>query len=880
MSFEEAVKETNNALSDFIESTPLYLDMLVEKRRVEVNTFTKFNEYDISRSRDLQEMGWYTGVPVTNGVWNGLVGRMEAKGLGDAIGSIDQSSDLIVSSLAEPRVNKMKRLGIVIGNVQSGKTANYTAVIAKALDCQYKFVIVLSGIHNNLRKQTQRRLERDLGATVNPAEWLKLTGEEGDFGRAYIENAAALVNSHQRVLAVAKKNTSRLKNLLEFLQEIPDVLRSRIPILIIDDESDQATPDSSPGIDDDPTAVNQLMKEIWAEVRNGSYVGYTATPFANILMNPNAQDANGLQELYPKDFIHVMPTPSEYFGAEKIFGVDEDAGRDINHPDVVRKIPQSEVDVIVANDRMKTSAKQTVTHSLEDAIRWFVVAAAIRRSRSQSDQHSTMLVHTTHYADPHFAMRDAIVKFLEPLKRRAREDDVEAFREIFHAERDRAAHLYRGGDSAPSWGSVSAEIPTVLWKLKVVVDNSRAKEEERLYYDDDDPQSVIVVGGGTLSRGLTLEGLFVSYFCRSSKTYDTLLQMGRWFGFRVGYEDLQRIWMSPGLATDYQFLASVEAGLRTDIARMTRLKRTPEMIGVRVRQHPGRLQIVSRPKMKHAEEIEIDYEEERLQTTNFDVTDADKLIRNADTAVRLIDQLAEQGYQGPGDIFSNVPVEELEEFFSTFEVHERFSETFEELYKWSSRKLPGQLWSVAVATGRGGEHLIAGGRRYRSVQRAPLNPDAPEAVRGEANIRALMSSEDIVLDIKHTDAYRQTKEKSDKSQLTHRDQFLLRRQAEGAQGHGLLVIYPISRFSKPDTKSENLRVPMDQVLSGLDEKHIAPGLPPIIGIAVIAPTDFEQTLKYDEKGTYVAVKPRYEGVDEYDESDVIDDEADFDGEIA
>ena len=446
MSFEEAVKETNNALSDFIESTPLYLDMLVEKRRVEVNTFTKFNEYDISRSRDLQEMGWYTGVPVTNGVWNGLVGRMEAKGLGDAIGSIDQSSDLIVSSLAEPRVNKMKRLGIVIGNVQSGKTANYTAVIAKALDCQYKFVIVLSGIHNNLRKQTQRRLERDLGATVNPAEWLKLTGEEGDFGRAYIENAHALVNSHQRVLAVAKKNTSRLKNLLEFLQEIPDVLRSRIPILIIDDESDQATPDSSPGIDDDPTAVNQLMKEIWAEVRNGSYVGYTATPFANILMNPNAQDANGLQELYPKDFIHVMPTPSEYFGAEKIFGVDEDAGRDINHPDVVRKIPQSEVDVIVANDRMKTSAKQTVTHSLEDAIRWFVVAAAIRRSRSQSDQHSTMLVHTTHYADPHFAMRDAIVKFLEPLKRRAREDDVEAFREIFHAERD------SGGTPLSRWG--------------------------------------------------------------------------------------------------------------------------------------------------------------------------------------------------------------------------------------------------------------------------------------------------------------------------------------------------------------------------------------------------------------------------------------------
>ncbi|WP_211978364.1 Z1 domain-containing protein [Brevibacterium sp. W7.2] len=874
MNFNDAVKQVNEKLGDLIDDMDEILQAIVREREEQVTAFTKLTEVGISRRQDLREVGWYTGVE-GDGVWSALKELMENGGLGKALTSIDASSDEIVATLAEPKVDGDKRLGLVVGNVQSGKTANYSAVIAKALDSKYQLVLVLSGVHNNLRKQTQQRLDRDLGVIENSRDWYQLTSDEADFGTACITNASAIARNNKRILAVVKKNGSRLRNLLNFLRAVDEETKKRLPILIVDDESDQATPDSSPDKDSDPTAINQLMREIWAEVRNGTYVGYTATPFANIFMDPNSQQGSKLEELYPKDFLHVMPTPAEYFGAERIFGLGEVADEKTDVPDVVRTIPQDEVEILVPKGKGADLSSQVVTRSLGEAIRWFVVASAVRRVRGQTEKHSTMLIHTTHKTEPHFAMREAVEEFLEPIRQLALNDDVESFREVFTKEMSRAGHLFHGDASTSTWKHVSREIPAVLHSLRVAVDNSKAEDFERLSYPDDQPQTVIVIGGGTLSRGLTLEGLFVSYFCRTSNTYDTLLQMGRWFGYRKGYEDLQRIWLSPGLDLDYRFLASVESDLRNDMELMTRLGQTPAEIGVRVRQHPGRLQITNPSKMKHTDRVAVDFEGSRMQTTLFDVSDEDVLRTNARTTESLINRISPYQLSPERQLFRDVPLEELTEFFNDFTVHERFREPFADAVKWAADKLPDTPWNVVIASGKGVDFITGNGVKIGSIQRAPIQkPD--EEVNAEAiNIRALMSGEDIVSDIRLDGRLKSLKDERGSSRLSNKAQYDLRKASDGADGRGLLVVYPVSRFSKPDPDSKE-RMPMDDALRAVDEKLVDDGLPPMLGIAVIAP--FDSAGKVKDKGTFIAVQPIFNDHEEPVVELTVDAEKDFEGD--
>lgn len=877
MKFEDAVSETNERLGHLVSDASEILQAITREREEQITAFTKLTEVGTSRLQDLRAIGWYTGTSAKNGVWDQLRERMQNSGLEKAVKSIDNSSDEIVATLAEPMVNDDKRLGLVIGNVQSGKTANYSAVIAKALDSKYRLVIVLSGVHNNLRKQTQQRLDRDLGVVDNSSDWYRLTSDDADFGTAFIKNASAIATNSRRVIAVVKKNGSRLRNLLKFFRAMDDETKKKLPILIIDDESDQATPDSSPGKDDDPTAINQLMREIWAEVNNGTYVGYTATPFANIFMDPNSPRRRELEELYPKDFIHVMPTPADYFGAERIFGLGEVADEKLDVPDVVREIPQHEVDQLVPKGKDADLSTQVLTRSLTQAIKWFIVAAAVRRVRGQSGKHSTMLIHTTHRTAPHFAMRDAVEEFLKQLRQRALVDDVDSFIDVFKDEMSRAGHLFHGDGTASTWQHISKEIPSVTHGLRVAVDNGQAEDFERLTYADDQPQTVIVIGGGTLSRGLTLEGLFVSYFCRTSNTYDTLLQMGRWFGYRKGYEDLQRIWLSPGLGLDYRFLATVESDLRKDIERMTRLNQTPEEIGVRVRQHPGRLQITNPAKMKHIGKVAVDFEGARMQTTLFDVSNEDMLESNAHATERLLDRLVPYQQASQRQLYSDVPLAALQDFFVEFSTHERFKEPFEDAVRWAVEKLPHKPWNVVVPSGKGVDFITAGGVEIGSIQRAPIKPTGTAEEAGHVDIRALMSGEDIVSDVRLEGSLRAIKSARGMSRLNNNVQFDIRREPSGADGRGLLVVYPISRYSKPSSSGSEERVPMDDALRAIDPGLLNEGLPPLMGVAVIAPFDTANEVQYRDKGTFVAVQPIFNDSEVVDEEPIQDTEKDFEG---
>lgn len=848
--FDEACKRVGEMIETYLPNSKAVIEFLIKENQEEVRKRERLREKggDTSVSRDLFEAGWYTG-PKKTGVWNDLRERMASNGLSDALSSIDISTDAIVSSLAEPYVYDAKRKGLVIGNVQSGKTANFSAVIAKAIDEKYRFVLVLSGIHNNLRKQTQERLERDLNMTEDSHDWYRLTDPDGDFGRAQIKNAGAILSQNQRIVAVVKKNGSRLRNVLDFLKSVDARTLEKTPILIIDDESDQATPDSSPKPDNDPTKINQLMREIWAEVNNGTYVGYTATPFANILMDPNSgKRAGELEQLYPQHFIHVMPTPKAYFGAERIFGLDGSSEHRL--PDIVRAIPQDELEFLAPSKE----GSPEITETLENAIRWFIIAAAIRRTRSQGQKHSTMLIHTTHRVAPHFEMRDEVVAFLDPLRRAAREEDVDSFRSVFHEERDRAAELYVDGQSAPSWQQVSAEIPNVLRTLKVSVDNGSADSSDRLSYPEDSPQTVIVIGGGTLSRGLTLEGLFVSFFTRTSSTYDTLLQMGRWFGYRIGYEDLQRVWLSPGLEDDYRFLATVEEDVREEIRRMAGSKQTPEEIGVRVLLHPGRLQITSAAKMKFAKVAQADFEGMRLQTTLFDMSKPEVHERNIQVAIKLRSALEKYRSESDSALYTDVPVEELAEFFGEFEVHPRFQENFTSAYRWTSEKLPSKNWNVVIPDSDGTHD-------FKLITRTPI-VSANSSDSSVINIRSLMSDGDILRDLKGFTG----KEPSVGRGASHAKQLNERQNKDGLDGRGLLIIYPISRFSKAKESSEreDMNVALARVAPSLTEKPNAP----LLGVAYVAPWDTQHELSDSDRGMKVSVSPEFsETVIEHEDID-------------
>ncbi|MGC3023394.1 Z1 domain-containing protein [Brevibacterium sp. FAM 24630] len=870
MSREDARKKTKVSL-EALPGIEDELDALEREHKEEVLTRTKLTEVGTARRRDLREIGWYSGAP-DDGLWAELRERMLTGGLAGAVESIDRSTEEIVASLAEPRVEKDSRLGLVIGNVQSGKTANYSAVIAKALDSGYKFVLVLSGVHNNLRKQTQVRLDRDLGVFEDRQSWYRLTDPDGDFGDAHTGNASSIVANHGRVLAVVKKNSHRLRKVLEFLASLDESTKRDTPFLVIDDESDQATPDASAKIGDEPTAINRLMRQIWGEVRNGTYVGYTATPFANVFMDPNVPETS-LQELYPRDFIHVMPTPSNYFGAERIFGLHDvaDEERDAELPDVVRAISREEVRELVPSGRNIEGFRPNVTKSLGEAIRWFIVACAVRRVRGQQKKHSTMLVHTTPRTDPHFATRDAVEEFLAPLRRASLNGDVEGFKEVFENEINRAAWLYDGDGLAPTWPRVSDEIPNVLRYLQTVVDNGREEDSERLSYSHE-PQTVIVIGGSTLSRGLTLEGLFVSYFTRTSNTYDTLLQMGRWFGYRAGYEDLQRIWVSPRLDEDYRFLATVEADLRSEIARMTQAGMTPAEIGVRVRLHPGRLQVTSSAKQKHALEAEVDFEGYRLQTTLFDFSSNDAALANVKLTENLLRQIQPFRSQEAPTLFEDVPLEELRPFFEEFEIHENYRNVFSDAIKWSSEKLPDKRWNVVVPSeGRGDERLKVGEQVVGSIRRAPIGTET-ETLKStkEINIRALMSGRDVILDLRLQGRLPQNKTLA---QLNNEAQYDWRKNRAGGDGRGLLVLYPISRHSATSSAD---RMSMDSALRAIDPVLVEEGQPPILGMALVAPFDSEERLQ--SKGSTIAVRPIFDDAEDFDEPIASDTERDYRGD--
>jgi len=818
--------DNSRELSDIIEEIILeYSEPIIPLHTV--------SRKDVARPRP-----WYLGPKQQDGHWPLFRKYMETnlQWGEDVITSVDQSSTEITSFLGDPLQSQdYGTKGLVLGYVQSGKTANMAAVITKAVDAGYNTVIVLAGLTNSLRKQTQTRLEDDVCERI-PGLWDFYTTSEADLRsdrtrqlRKYSISGRSGVN-----FLVVKKNVSPLNNLLKLIRQTLKSHRQELRVLVIDDECDQASVNSA-SKEGDITKINQKIREILKELYKVTYLGYTATPFANVLINPYANEEQ-LDDLYPKDFITSLPRPEAYFGAEKMFGrastvadeeTDEDTGLNI-----WRSVTQEESKHFKLGKNRTEDDVEGIPEALKDAIDYFLLTCAARNLRGQTEKHKSMLVHTSHTVNEHELVRERINSYLceKYGGKRSENDDLDgdplyeySTSSINQAQKDRLEQIWRReavicegirGKSVESFKDLYAELPNVLSELTLKKENG-ADGARRLDYKNG-VVTDIVVGGTILARGLTIEGLCVSFFVRSSTQYDALLQMGRWFGYRIGYEDLPRLYTTKLLMNRYRDLADVEAEIRESIEQYRDDEAVSPMdVAVRIRQLPGML-ITRSSAMRSAIKRKTSYWGTRQQCIKFhhkDDAGKKEIQNNWDTAAQLVNRCMAMGERKAGDkvVWRNVPLEAIKNFASKYRVYDQRNFNPKMFHDFLIKaEHTGKLdhWTVAIVQpgkGKESEKELGDFGKIKLNNRAQTR-DAPED--GVANIRALMSGNDVFYDLDEQPVAKKW------------DELVEERNAiEGAQP--LLLIYGIDKdseyrgSSKPKDKADRVAMDAEGDLIGL-----------------------------------------------------------------
>jgi hypothetical protein len=686
------------------------------------------------------------------------------------IRALDRNTTTILKRLEDPtRRGDWDRRGMVVGSVQSGKTSNFTGLICKAADAGYKIIVVLSGLYNNLRAQTQFRLDEEflgqesdkglvpseqnrigvakLYAERHPiAHWLTNSSEKGDFSLR-VQIQAGVTPGGDPILFVVKKNVSILKNLNAWMRTAPQVEGGKVrglPMLVIDDECDLASintkvVESADADEYDVTAINREIRTLLHSFERVAYVGYTATPFASIFIDPDRPHAEYGEDVFPRSFIVSLPQPSDYIGPVEVFGLDADpslATQDAEGQPIVR--PVDDYADLIPDGHDKELVVKDLPDSMKVAIKAFILACAIRRFRGQGNQHCSMLIHVSRYVSVQKQLTEKIREELEKLQNRIRYHDgargrgesgiYEGLRRMWDEDFVPTTRKMRPAAAIATWNQIVPHIEPASSKIAIKTINGTIQDVLD-YRMQKDGLSVIVIGGDKLSRGLTLEGLVVSYYLRAANMYDTLMQMGRWFGYRLGYEDLCRIYTTQDLIHLYRWIAMATDELRRDFAQMEEIGATPNDFGLRVRMHPGRILITSLNKMRAGTRLPVSYADHMIQTLGFH-KDPRVIERNIRVTERFI-----QALKGPnqaagavrtGHFWTDVPVERVLEFLSTFTVHpDNPPEVNSELIVRyiNTRVEDGELtrWTVALVGGDGATITLGGLSVSSSMRKPPDN---------------------------------------------------------------------------------------------------------------------------------------------------------------
>lgn len=583
------------------------------------------------------------------------------------VDALDEVTDETLGNLTAPKTSgSWDRRGMVVGHVQAGKTTNYAGLICKAADAGYKVVIVLTGFHNNLRTQTQIRLEEafvgyDITASIDegarapvgvghvssdPAlrvDTITNRSEKGDFNRSVANNFG--MNPGGRPLVfVIKKNASVLKNLVKYLESVNNnkdkdgnYFISDIPLLLIDDEADQGSVDTKkmdfdiegdPDPDHDPTTLNRLIRKILYIFTQSAYVGYTATPFANIFIHNEATTEKYGEDLFPRSFITVMPTPSNYIGPDTVFGLIDDDGesRQPGLPIIRTIYDYAESDGLNEREGWMPpkhdkshqplyKGKNETTPSLRQAVIAFVIGCAVRVIRGQEKKHNSMLIHVTRFVDVQERVYEQVSILLRDIQQILLYGEEGSKAELLKEMQEFwildfvSTNLAIEDEQCPShdWAEVSEKILISAQSITVRRINGTAGDVLDYEKHKNTGLNVIAIGGDKLSRGLTLEGLIVSYFTRPTRMYDTLMQMGRWFGYRDGFLDICRLYAPEALVEWFEHITDASDQLRREFLLMCEMGETPATYGQRVQTHPI-LMVTSQVKMRHTTELTCSYQ--------------------------------------------------------------------------------------------------------------------------------------------------------------------------------------------------------------------------------------------------------------------------------
>lgn len=644
-------------------------------------TTPDFRPWLPSRIKDISPFYWdrYRKLIVQQGLPPGV------------ISSLDEVTDRITGLLEDPeKAGPWSRRGMVVGHVQSGKTANYSGVICKAADAGYRLIIVVAGVHNNLRSQTQARLDeafigRDTGKGLSPTAEenrvgvgrfdysrrpVSFTNTLRDFNKQQAGSVGVPIdNLKEPAVLVIKKNSSTLENLIGWLKEHNAKRGTKtipLPMLLIDDEADNASINTAKG-KGEVTKINSQLRDLLKMFERNCYVGYTATPFANIFIDPDSDDEMYGEDLFPRDFIVSLDPPDNYFGARKVFIED--------HESIIRPIEDNEDLLPIVHK--KGHPIIALPTSLGTAIGLFVIARAIRVLRGQGNKHSSMLINVSRFTDVQTMLRNKVHEHL-----RALQDAIRTYGSLppSRAEgNEKIAELKsvwakEYADCGHSWADVLTALHEGASSIQVVEVNSRSSTGLDYARHKGSGLNVIAVGGFSLSRGLTLEGLIVSYFLRNSMMYDTLMQMGRWFGYRPGYEDLCRVWMPEEAQGWYEHIAVAIEELRGELKAMESMKATPKEFGLKVRSHPDTLIVTARNKMGTGKKLTMriglgkSFIETAILKASSEVLKANRLAANR-FAKSLreagIDPAAARKVKG-GFLADGVPVAAVVEFIRAF----------------------------------------------------------------------------------------------------------------------------------------------------------------------------------------------------------------------
>ena len=621
------------------------------------------------------------------------------------IQGIDDMTDKILDRFFNPQKTDviLSKKGLVVGYVQSGKTANYTGLVCKAADTGFNLIIVLAGIHNNLRSQTQLRLDEGflgfdtqfertstkettkIGVGLIPgfddaiANSYTTNSEKGDFTSRSANTAGFNFNAPQPALLVVKKNSSVLKRLNTWLNTHTENGKiNNKSLLMIDDEADNASINTNAS-NEDPTTINRYICSILAKFNRSAYVGYTATPFANIFIPLDESN------LFPRDFIINLPAPSTYIGPDKVFGTSliPDDSNDELLPIV---FPINDFLHFVPNKHRKDDVKpllDDVPESLRLAIKCFIVTCAIRILRGQEHKHNSMLIHVSRFQSWQNHIKDLVSSIFNYYKQEIEVGDrmvLEELRQVFEVDNDNYKSYktttqtilnskYKDIDDSlilHDWQDVKGQLYKAVQKITVKSINGSSNDALTYYDNKEEGISVIAIGGDKLSRGLTLEGLSISYFLRASKMYDTLMQMGRWFGYRSGYVDLCRLFTSSELNEWYRHITLASEELRDEFSYLYEIGGTPEDYALRVRNHPGVLQITSLTKMRYANTVQVSWAGRLVETYQL-LKDKDQKHSNFVAADQFICSLGDNYEQkGKNLLWRNVSLQYVLDFFEKF----------------------------------------------------------------------------------------------------------------------------------------------------------------------------------------------------------------------